>query len=306
MIDKSKIDKFINSGLALLLVLFIAGILVSGCTQNNRRTEKPILTVSILPQKFFVEKIAGDQFKVNVMIPPGESPATYDPTPQQMAELIKSEIYFRIGYIEFEKTWIREFETEHGEVRFFDTSRGVDLLTSEFEHGDHTHIGVEPHIWMSVINVKQIAENMTDDLESLYPENEQFYNDNLKAFHKELDSVHAINLSAFENIELRQFIIYHPALTYYAKDYDLVQIPLEREGKEPGVSYMKTVIQQAIENNTRAILVQKQFNQEEARVIEKEISGKIILIDPLDYSWDKQMNHIRTELISILTDNIEN
>ena len=85
----------------------LCGILlfsVIGCTNKKIVNKKQIISVSILPQKYFVEQIVEDFFEVNVLIPPGASPASYDPTPQQIADLEISIAYFKIGHIGFEKS----------------------------------------------------------------------------------------------------------------------------------------------------------------------------------------------------------
>ncbi len=141
---------------------------------------------------------------------------------------------------------------------------------------------------------------MVDFLTPIYPENEGTYRNNLQLFNKELDALHKQISIDLMDISTNEFIIYHPALTYYARDYNLVQIPIEKEGKEPSSRYMKTIIDRAKANKIKAILVQQQFDQQEARTIEQEINGKVIIIDPLDYHWTQQMLYITRELKLIL------
>lgn len=269
------------------LILFIAG-----CAQKKQTNEKPVITVSILPQKYFAEQIVGDNFNINVMVPPGASPASYEPTPKQMVDLAKSSIYFKIGYIGFELNWINSMEADFPKVKFIDTSEGIEFAESEENHGDHKHHRIEPHIWMSPKNVKIISANILQTIIQKDPDNADFYNSNFNIFMEEIDSLDVNIEKKLKNIKSRDFIIYHPALTYYALDYDLDQFALEINGKEPSVKQMKELINLARERDIKIIFVQKQFNQGEAKTLAKEINGKVVPMDPLDYNWDTQIFEI--------------
>jgi zinc transport system substrate-binding protein len=273
-------------------------IMIAGSCKNAERVSgKPVIMVSILPQKFFVEKIAGDQFMVEVMIPPGSSPASYEPTPKQIINLNTSNVYLKIGYIAFELNWISRLQEEYPEVEFIDTSTGVNLMEDGVGHGhSHAHGAIEPHIWTSPQNVKIIAGNIARALSENDPSHKEQYQKNLEKFQLEIDSVDMLIQDLLQKIETRSFIIYHPALTYFARDYNLMQIPLEFEGKEPSVKYIQQVVDLARANNTTAILIQSQFNRDEAMTLEREINGKVIPIDPLAYDWTHEMIRIATEL----------
>jgi zinc transport system substrate-binding protein len=267
------------------------------CNPKSKETEKPIIMVSILPQKYFVEEIAGDKFEVNLMIPPGASPATYDPTPRQMQDMANANLYFKIGYIGFELNWINRVANDYPDVSFINSSDGIDFKETEEQHGDHSHYRLEPHVWMSPKNVKVISANILKAVTEADPENSDFYQSNYKIFLEKITMVDEKIKSKLTNIQSRDFIIYHPALTYYARDYDLNQYSLEIDGKEPSVKQMTELIKLAKEKNIKVIFVQSQFNQEEARTLEKEINGTVYPIDPLDYHWEKQILSI-TDILS--------
>ena len=288
--------KHILTGLGLMILV----LSINGCGSNKKGPDKPMISVSILPQKYFLEKISGNQFYIQVMIPPGESPATYDPTPEQMISLSKSTAYFLIGDLQFEKSWILDTRQQYPSIEFINTSKGLQLEHTDHDGHDHQHSGVDPHTWMTPANVKVIAATMAGSLAKIYPEKEKAYQQNLFLFNNELDSLHRFIEQELQGLRSNEFIIYHPALTYYARDYHLIQVPIENEGKEPSAKYMKTLIDRARAGNIRAILVQQQFNQEEARTIEKQIGGKIIVIDPLAEQWKDQMIYITNELKSVL------
>lgn len=282
----------------LLWTSILIWIFIASCQQENSQSK--IIVVSILPEKYFVDQIMGDQFKVEVMVPPGASPANYDPTPQQLAQLSRAIIYFKIGYIGFEQSWIPKLETEYPKLPFIDLSIGVELMEISDGHSDHKHNGVEPHIWMSPKNARIIAQNIWKTACDINPQEKELFTKNLDSLLKKIDMLDTQVHDQLTNLSRNSFIIYHPALTYFAHEYGLEQIPVEREGKEPSVQYMRKVIQQAKEKDIRLIFVQKEFNQNEALTLEKEIGGKIVSIDPLTYEWLEQIKYISQQLSNYL------
>ncbi len=172
--------------------IFIIILFIAGCSQKKQTNERPVITVSILPQKYFTEKIVGDRFDINVMVPPGASPASYEPTPKQMIDLANSIIYFKIGYIGFELNWINSMEADFPKVKFINTSEGIEFAESEESHGDHNHHRIEPHIWMSPKNGKIITSNILKTILQIDPDHADLYKRNYTIFMREIDSLDTI------------------------------------------------------------------------------------------------------------------
>lgn len=284
---------------ALILTLIISSLLFA-CQHHEVADSKPEVTVTIMPQKFIAGKIAGDLFTIHVMIPPDANPHHFDPSPRQIMNLANSELYLQIGYIDFELTWINKLESEYPSIRFVDTSEGVDLMDDENSECGHLHGNIDPHIWSSPRNVKIIAANTAEAFIRSDPENENIYRENLKVFLKELDTLDSYIGEKLENLTARSFLIYHPALTYFARDYNLQQIAVENEGKESSVGHFRSVVNLARERDIKTIFVQQQFNSDEARTLEKEINGRIIIIDPLAYDWSGQIAFIADQMAESL------
>ncbi len=278
----------------LIALLFIA------CSTSNKKL-KPIISVSILPQKYFVEKIAGDHFEINVLIPPGASPATYDPTPGQIIELAKSMMYFKIGHIEFEKNWLDKISLEYPQLNIIDNSIGLELIKNQYHDQDHGHQHgfIEPHTWMSPENVRIMVSSIYEAILILDKKNESFYTKNYRQFLSEIDALDQELSTRLKNIKSRSFIIYHPALTYFAEAYNLNQISIETEGKSPSAFHIKEIIDLAKSSDIKIVFIQKQFDQEKAKTIASEIGGYVIGIDPLDYNWDSQLRTIAKTFIRI-------
>jgi zinc transport system substrate-binding protein len=270
-------------------------------TQDN---EKKTVIVSILPQKYFVEKIAGDNFNVSVMIPPGASPVTYEPTPKQMKELSKSFAYFRIGHIEFEKSWMKNFIEVNPEMKIIDISKTADLIEPEngHDHGhfhdEHHHHGVDPHIWTSPKEVKKQVQFIYEFLVKEEPKLKEEFEINYNSFISEIDSLDQYISDQLKDFENRKFLIFHPALSYIARDYGLEQISIEIDGKEPTPSNIQQIIDLAKKENIKIVFVQKQFSTHNADVIANEIGGRVVRIDPLDYNWAESIRFITDEIVN--------
>lgn len=288
----------------LLLAAFVAGC--GGRTsQQAKENDVPVITVTLEPQRYFTEAIAGDKFKVVSMVPKGSSPETYDPIPQQLVELGRSEAYFRIGFIGFEQTWMDKLMNNTPHIQVFDTSKGIDLiLNSEPEpekgtagenaHSHDSHQGhihaVEPHIWNSTTNALIIARNIYQALCTLDKENEPYYlarYDSLCQHIQHTDSL--IRQELAQPGTDRAFMIYHPALSYFARDYGLTQIAIEEGGKEPSPAHLKNLIDLGKEEGVHVIFVQPEFDHRNAEIIAQETNTEIVPINPLSYDWDKEM-----------------
>jgi zinc transport system substrate-binding protein len=283
----------------LIIILAFAGLL-SACNQQSKKTQvyKPTVTVSLLPQKFFVDQIAGSWLDVNVMIPPGGNPHTYEPGPLQMKSLSKSSAYFCIGQITFEAAWMDKLQSVSPNMKVFDTSEGVAFLSEpEWEnHADHKHTShaeeshaFNPHIWLSPELVKIQANNIYKALSELYPEHQDEMAKNLAHFSIQCDSVHEQL-----NVQLKQangtsYIVYHPVWTYLAQEYGLHQVAIEHNGKEATADKLKNIIDFAHEKNIHIVFVQKEFSNAQAKTIAEQINGQVAIMNPLDYNWFNTM-----------------
>jgi zinc transport system substrate-binding protein len=277
------------------LIIALSIVLLSGCNNKQTKQYSPTVTVSIIPQKLFVDKIAGDWLSVNVMIPPGSSPATYEPSPMQMKDLSKSQIYFRIGHITFEKAWMSKLSSINKNMKIIDTSEGLDLISEEaFGDKEPTNkgnksMGYNPHIWLSPILVKKQAEKIFLALKTEYPEHTESMKKNLNTFLAQCDSVQEDLNNKLKNASGTGYIVYHPVWSYLARDYNLKQIAIEHNGKEPTADKLKYIIDFAKKNNIKIVFVQKEFSDLQARTISKEIDGKVATMNPLDYNWFNTM-----------------
>lgn len=284
-----------------IYLLLALSVILASCMSNKQKKEnkEKIITVTIEPLRYLTEQIAGDKFKVVSLVPKGSSPETYDPTPQQLVKLGDSEAYFRIGYIGFEKTWLERLMENTPHMQIFDTSMGIDLIYGTHRHGEgehaHIHEGVEPHIWNSPVNAQIITKNILLALTKIDKENEEYYTERYKALDKQLEKTDSLIKEKLKDAD-KVFMIYHPALSYFARDYGLKQISIEAGGKEPSPVQLKNLINESHKENVKIIFVQQEFDVRNAELIAKETGSKIVPINPLSYNWNEEMINVAKAL----------
>ncbi len=287
---------------SLQFSLALVIILLAACRGTVQQDERPTITVSILPQKYLTERIAGDNFRINVLVPPGASAETYEPTPRQMQNTANSVLYFKIGFMEFERTLLRNIQAQNTNLRFVNASEGIDLIAADIvDHGDHVHLfGVDPHTWITVTGVKIQVRNMLKAIIDADPDNKEQYLANYNIFKEELDLLHAELKDQFSDVKRRTFIIYHPALGYFARDYGLTQISIEHEGKNPTAAGMRQIIDIAREEGLKDVFIQMEFELDNALAIARELGGEVIEINPLSENWTDGIKEISEKLLMVL------
>jgi zinc transport system substrate-binding protein len=295
--------KKINYIYISILVLFV--LLLSSCYNHS---DKPVVFVSIIPQKFFVEKIAGDKIDVSVMVSNGMSPATYEPLPQQMIKLAKSKIYFSIG-VPFENNWLDRLKDINKNVMFVNTAEYIKLrpMKAKYEilhstdstEESHSHNGLpDPHIWLNPRLVKIQSKTILKALIDNFPSDSLYFRDNYIKFIYELDSLDNYLRTNLASAKIKNFMVFHPSWGYFAEEYGLTQIPIEIEGKEPGLKELGEIITLAKKKNIKAIFVQKQFSSKSADAIAKETRAAVIPIDPLSEDYINNLKNVAHLLIS--------
>lgn len=293
-----------------ILTVFLSLFLLVAC--HDKREQEKIVTVTIEPQRFFAEKIAGDQFKVYSVVPAGQSPETYDPTPKQMVQVGESAAYLQIGNLGFEQVWMQKIRENNPSLKIFDMSKGMKLLTEpeeghhpeeEGEEHHHHHAGgVDPHIWSSVIGAKVIARNTLDAFIAIDPGHAEEYRKNYESLLAEIDQTEKEIIRLLDPLIYRTFIIYHPALTYFAHEFHLTQLCIEMDGKEPSPSQLKALVETARANQTKVVFIQEEFDKKNAELIAKETGCRLVTINPLAYHWNREMIYIAKALADGQTD----
>jgi zinc transport system substrate-binding protein len=260
--------------------------------------------VSIVPQKYFVEKIGKGLVDVSVMVPPAYNPHIYEPKPNQMVALSKARIYFAIG-ITFEDAWLGKFAAINAKMRIVHTEAGVEKIPmlshyphevledegeqkAKDEHEDE-HGTMDPHVWLSPPEAKIIAKNILRALQETDPTNSSTYEENTMRFLEEIERLDSELRSIFAGKKGMKFMVFHPSWGYFARAYGLEQVPIEIEGKEPKPAQLKNIIEYARKERIKVIFVQPQFSTKNAETIAKAIGGQVVFANPLSSDWGKNL-----------------
>ena len=289
---------------------WLAGAIVLAACASCRRaappptepTGKPLAFVSILPQAEFVQRVGGERVDVAVLLPPGQSPATYEPTPRQMAKLGRAQVYFRIR-VPFERALLRKIATTMPKLNIVDTRQGIKLrrMAAKHEH-DHDHAAgaPDPHIWLDPKRVKIQARTIANALAALAPEHAAELEKNLQSFQAELDRLDAKIAATLAPLRGRELFVFHPAYGYFADAYGLKQVAVELEGKEPSARALGALIERAKAKRVRVLFVQPQFSSKAATTVARAIGGAVVPMDPLarDYmaNLESMAASVRTAL----------
>ena len=280
-----------------IVVLSLSLLLIS-CTKSITPSDKISVFVSIVPEKFFVEKIGKDLVKVSVLVPPGSSPHSYEPRPSQMAGLSRAKIFFTIG-VEFENAWIPRIRDNASNLKIVPIDSGIKKIAMSEHHHEDSHTasgheeGLDPHIWLSPELVKLQAKKIMTSLSLIDPSHKETYLTNYQQFISELDTLQVKIKDVFANCpHPTPFMVFHPAWGYFAQEFDLQEIPIEIEGKEPSPREMVSILSIAKEKNIKTIFIQPQFSSRTAQQIAHEIGAQTAVANDLAENWDENLQHI--------------
>jgi len=256
------------------------------------------VTVSIAPLKYFTEAIGGDRVEVEIMVSPGASPATYEPKPRQMVALTRSKLYVAIG-VPFERAWLPRMQSANPDMTVVNVSSGLNLLPMASHRYGEDHDGehaaehaeandgriMDPHVWNSPTMVQEMAATILSALIQADADGQSVYQKNYEKFMVTIQAVDTEIKGLLRGSKGKHFLTYHPSWGYFARDYGLVQVPVELEGKQPGPRELAKVIELAKEESIKAVFVQPQFSSKSAQTIADAIGGQVVVADPLAEDW---------------------
>ncbi len=299
----------IRKGVAALISLLAAVVLSSSPSWSKEPVD---VWVSILPQKYFVERIAGKLARVSVMVQPGANPETYEPRPVQLKRMARSDIYFAIG-VPFERVWLKRISALNPLIQVIRTDKDIKKreMVSRHHHGERNPLKkrhskgdngpggpfMDPHVWLSPPLVKIQADVIADALIRIDPSNKGIYENNLRGFEAELDRLDSELRGIFTGTgQETEFLVFHPSWGYFADAYGLRQIAVETEGKEPSASDTARLIKYCRDKGIKLVFAQPQFSAKSAEIIAREIGGKVVFIDPLSERWMENLRAVAREL----------
>lgn len=260
-----------------IATFIICALSIVGCTTKSDSDKKTIF-VTITPMQSIIEEITAGDFDIEVIVPKGASPETFEPTPKQVTSFSDAELIFSTGLIDFEQSLIERIGDDAEVVNL---SNGIELIAGSCSHGNHKHKhGVDPHIWTSPRALRTMVTNAHKAVMAHYPDSVKYTEATGRLLERinRLDNYCATRIKA-EGVEA--MMIYHPAYTYYARDYGIEQIAIEHDGKEPSLRQTTALIEKAKEHGVKAILRQPQYSEDKVRAIANDAGAEIITTDPL-------------------------
>jgi len=266
--------------MALLLVGCNAGKETAQPVTDNKKNDKLIVFVSILPQADFVRQLGGNRVEVSVMMPPGANEHNYEPDTGQLKALSQADLYVKVGHLPFEEGWMERFISTNRDMLVVDSSQSIEMI----EHN--------PHIWLSPRLVKIQAETISAALVQLDPENQDYYLQQKQIFLKELDKLDQEITATLSGVKGKSFLVYHPAWGYFARDYGLQEVAIEEHGKEPGAREMSRIIDYAKKNQIKTIFDSSQHSTHSADAIAAELGARVVLLDPLPANYMDNMRKV--------------
>ena len=260
-----------------IATFIICVLLIVGCTTKSDSDKKTIF-VTITPMQSIIEEITAGDFDIEVIVPKGASPETFEPTPKQVTSFSDAEFIFSTGLIDFEKSLVERIDDDAEVVNL---SNGIELIAGSCSHGNHQHKhGVDPHIWTSPRALRTMVTNAHKAIMAHYPDSVKY----TEATGRLLERIDALDTYCATRIKaegVEAMMIYHPAYTYYARDYGIEQIAIEHDGKEPSLRQTTALIEKAKEHGVKAILRQPQYSEDKVRAIANDAGAEIITTDPL-------------------------
>jgi zinc transport system substrate-binding protein len=288
-----------------ILAVLVLALYVCGCTRKEAAADRPLLMVSIEPQKWILEQLVGDDYAIGTMLDRGANPETFDPSMEKRLQADKATAYFSTGAFPFEESLAKSLPDR---TRIVNTSDGIEPIygthshthnhTSGHSHGhdcDHHGEAADPHMWTSLKNARIIARNMAEALADLDSAEAATVNRRLATLEQRLDSIDKATANRLEGAS-RSFAIWHPSLSYYARDYGLNQIAVGQESKEMPAGQVRQVIDNARNANVKVFFFQKEYDNRQAESINSAIGSRMITIDPLAYDWLGQIELITNEI----------
>lgn len=296
---------------ACLLAAGLAVAVLTGCSRA-KADGRPVLAVSIEPERFLLEQIAGPEYRVVTVLDPGANPETFEPSMRTRGDIARAEAYFAVGGLPFEA----QLRGSDSGLKFYSVSEGIEPVygthddcpahahdqadddhdDADAEDADHDHGQGDPHTWTSVKNARVMARNMYQRLVQLNPQQRAQFTDRYRRLDARLDSLDRAVSARLAPVRGQSFVVWHPSLSYFARDYGLKQISIGWESKEASPTALRHAIDTGRESGARVFFLQREFDSRQAKSVNAEMGMTEVVIDPMSYDWMQQINLIANEL----------
>ena len=243
------------------------------------------VVATIVPLADFVKQVGGDKVDVILLLPPGASPHTYEPTPKTIQKISRAKIFFKIGSgLEF---WAeRIIKAASAKIDMVDSSAGVDLIRDISDSHNTArvdHLCADPHIWLDPHICIEIVKKIEAALSKADPSHAWYYQNNAARYGDKLRKLDREIEGRTKSFRTREYVTFHPAWNYFSRRYGLkvAAVIEEGPGKEPSPKHIMRIIADLKKLNTRVIFAEPQFSPKIAETIAREAGAQVLFLDPL-------------------------
>lgn len=286
------INKIVSAVLILAMLILPVGCANSAASNTAQADGRPVIAVTIVPEKTFAEAVCKDLARVTAVVPPGNSPENYEPSPREMEQLSGASLYFAMG-VPAEDYILPEI----ADVKIFPLHEEVALEYPDRTFGED---GRDPHIWLSPKRVKVMVAAIAREMGKLDEANKQAYEQNANEYIARLDKLDAKIASALEGVRSKAFIVYHPAFGYLADDYGIQMYALEEEGKEATVRHLQDMIDLAKREGIKVIFYQEEVDSSQSQAFAEEIGGKAVQLEPLAPDYIENLEKMADTIAEVM------
>lgn len=256
---------------------------------DSLRTDKPptetlVVAAATAPVAWLGCQLVGAPCRAVALIPPGASAHTWEPRPSDLKDLQKATVYLRTG-LSFEEAWIPRFAATLPDLRILDLRSGLSLLDQDEPRHNRSE-EADPHVWSSPRALLELSDTLGSRWKGVSPALDARIREHQPALRRKLlalDSAARLQLAPFSG---KTFLINHPGLGYLARDYGLVQKPLESHGQEPTPLTLFEIRRIAHAQGIRAVFVQSEGPRRSAEQVASDLGVPVVDIDllaPGDY-----------------------
>lgn len=276
------------------IIIALTAALVAAC--SGASDPRPLLVVSIEPQRYMLEQLVGDNYRIVVLMPGGENPETFELPVSRHIEVDTARAVFTVGYLPFEQAL-----AQSGKAHIVGTTAAITPIYGTHSHTTasghtHTHRSADPHLWTSVRNARVMCQAMAAELTRLCPDSAAVYPARLAAYSAHLDSLDAAFAARLSAARVRSFLVWHPSLSYFARDYGLNQISVSQHNKDLSPAALRQVIDHAAASGARVLFNQREYDARQVETIGQAIGARLAEFNPGNYDWETELTHVVDEL----------
>ncbi|WRS27248.1 metal ABC transporter substrate-binding protein [Oscillospiraceae bacterium MB08-C2-2] len=269
-------------------LVFLTGVGCKGADQPPEQSDKLSVCVSFYPMYDFAAKIGGEHVSLTNLVPAGTEPHDWEPRPADIAALEKADvfIYNGAGMEHWVDGVLDALSTE--KLVIVETSHGLTQATEQKdEHSDEEeddHGGLDPHVWLDPVLVKEQAVAIRDAFVKADPEHQADYESNYQTFVGQLDELDQEFRKTLEPLPGKDIVVAHAAFGYLCRRYGLNQVAAEgfSPDSEPGPAQLSKLISYAREHQIRVIFFEELTSPKVAEVIAREIGAETAVLNPLE------------------------